>query len=87
MARSLKKGPFFHHSLLKKTKDKKDYRTIRIWSRSSTILPEFVGQQFEVHTGRAFVSILITEDMIGHKFGEFASTRKFGKHKVKKGKK
>ena len=87
MARSLKKGPFFHYSLLKKTKEKKDYRSIKVWSRSSTILPEFVGQTFEVHNGKSFVSISINEDMIGHKIGEFASTRKFGKHKVKKGKK
>jgi small subunit ribosomal protein S19 len=87
MARSLKKGPFFQANLLKKTKDKKDYQNIKVWSRSSTILPEFIGHGFDIHTGKTFVSITITEDMVGHKFGEFASTRKAGKHKVKKGKK
>lgn len=87
MARSTYKGPFFQANLLNKTKDKKDFRNIKLWSRGSTILPEFVGHGFDIHTGKSFVSITITEDMIGHKFGEFASTRKAGKHKVKKGKK
>ena len=87
MTRSLKKGTFFQANLLKKTKDKKDFQNIKIWSRSSTILPEFVGHGFDIHNGKAFVSITVSEEMIGHKFGEFASTRKAGKHKVKKGKK
>jgi small subunit ribosomal protein S19 len=87
MTRSIHKGPFFQANLLKKTKDKQDFKNIKIWSRGSTILPEFVGHGFDIHTGKTFVSITITEDMIGHKFGEFASTRKSGKHKVKKGKK
>lgn len=87
MTRSLKKVPFFHHSLLKKIKKKQDNRTIKLWSRSSIIIPEFVGYSFEIHNGKNFVSIIVNDDMVGHKFGEFASTRKQVKHKVKKGKK
>ena len=87
MSRSLKKGPFFHHSLLKKIKKKQDNRPIKLWSRASLIIPEFVGYNFEIHNGKSFVSVTISEDMIGHKFGEFASTRKQVKHKQKKGKK
>jgi small subunit ribosomal protein S19 len=86
MARSLRKGPFFQGGFLKKTKDKKDYKNIKVWSRSSTILPEFIGHVFEIHNGKAFVPITIIEEMVGHKFGVFASTRKPGKHKTKKGK-
>ena len=87
MPRSLKKGPFFHYSILKKIKDKTDSRPIKIWSRSSIVIPEFVGYNFEVHNGKSFVAITVNEDMIGHKFGEFASTRKQVQHKQKKGKK
>jgi small subunit ribosomal protein S19 len=87
MNRSLKKVPFFHHSLLKKIQKKQDNRTIKLWSRSSTIIPEFIGYSFEIHNGKNFVSIIVNDDMVGHKFGEFASTRKQVKHKVKKGKK
>jgi len=87
MNRSLKKVPFFHHSLLKKIQNKQDNRTIKLWSRSSTIIPEFIGYSFEIHNGKNFVSIIVNDDMVGHKFGEFASTRKQVKHKVKKGKK
>jgi len=87
MSRSQKKVPFFQKNLLKKTLNKKDYRTIKLWSRSSTILSEFVGYTFDIHNGKSFVSIQVIEEMIGHKFGEFASTRKQVKHKLKKGKK
>jgi small subunit ribosomal protein S19 len=87
MSRSQKKIPFFQKNLLKKTLNKKDYRTIKLWSRSSTILSEFVGYTFDIHNGKSFVSIQVIEEMIGHKFGEFASTRKQVKHKQKKGKK
>lgn len=87
MARSLKKGPFFHRNLLQKVQDKKDFRNIQLWSRSSTILPEFIGHKFEVHNGRSLVLVTVSDEMVGHKFGEFASTRKPGKHKLKKGKK
>jgi small subunit ribosomal protein S19 len=87
MSRSKKKITFFQKNLLKKTLNKKDYRTIKLWSRSSTILSEFVGYTFDIHNGKSFVSIQVIEEMIGHKFGEFASTRKQVKHKLKKGKK
>ena len=87
MSRSQKKIPFFQKNLLKKTLNKKDYRTIKLWSRSSTILSEFVGYTFDIHNGKSFVSIQVIEEMIGHKLGEFASTRKQVKHKLKKGKK
>jgi len=87
MPRSLKKGPFFHKSILKKIKDKTDFRNIKIWSRSSTILPEFVGFTFEVHNGHKFIVVSVSDEMVGHKFGEFSSTRKAGTHKLKKGKK
>ena len=87
MSRSQKKIPFFQKNLLKKTLNKKDYRTIKLWSRSSTILSEFVGYTFDIHNGKSFVSIQVIEEMIGYKFGEFASTRKQVKHKLKKGKK
>lgn len=87
MSRLQKKIPFFQKNLLKKTLNKKDYRTIKLWSRSSTILSEFVGYTFDIHNGKSFVSIQVIEEMIGHKFGEFASTRKQVKHKLKKGKK
>lgn len=86
MPRSQKKGPFFHKSILKKIKDKTDFRNIKIWSRSSTILPEFVGFTFDVHNGQKFNIVSVSDEMIGHKFGEFSSTRKAGKHKLKKGK-
>lgn len=86
MSRSTWKGPFFHSNLLKKNFEKETYQKLRVWSRSSTILQEFIGHDFEVHNGRTFLPITITEDMIGHKFGEFASTRTRAKPK-KKGKK
>ena len=90
MSRSIWQGPFLESSLLRKLggpNRKKKAKINKTWSRSSTILPEFVGHNFDIHTGKSFVSITITDDMIGHKFGEFASTRKAGKHKLKKGKK
>jgi len=84
MARSTRKGPFFHPSLLKQTKNKKDFQRIKVWARSSTILKEFIGIDFDIHNGRSFIPITIKEEMVGHKFGEFASTRKIGGHKLKK---
>ena len=78
MARSIWKGPFVERSVLKKTNGGK------IWSRRSVILPQFVGQTFEVHNGMKFIAVTVTEEMIGHKFGEFALTRKIVKHKKKK---
>ncbi len=83
MARSLKKGPFVDESLMKKVKnnnsaDKKE--VIKTWSRRSTIFPEFIGNTFAVHNGKEFVPVYVTEDMVGHKLGEFVPTRKFGGH-------
>ena len=83
MARSLKKGPFVDASLMKKVKEvnksgKKEF--IKTWSRRSTIYPEFVGLTFGVHNGKEHIPVYVTEDMVGHKLGEFALTRKFGGH-------
>ena len=83
MARSLKKGPFVDEHLMKKVKalsetDKKE--VIKTWSRRSTIYPEFIGHTFAVHNGKEFIPVYVTEDMVGHKLGEFSLTRKFGGH-------
>lgn len=83
MSRSSKKGPYVEDSLMKKVQamvkqDKK--KPIKTWSRRSTIFPEFVGLTFEVHNGKSFINVYVTEDMIGHKLGEFASTRNFKQH-------
>jgi small subunit ribosomal protein S19 len=82
MSRSLKKGPFVDQKLLKKILDKKpgDKTVIKTWSRPSTIVPEMVGFTFGVHNGRDFVSVFVTEEMVGHKLGEFSLTRKFFRH-------
>lgn len=87
MARSIKKGPFIDHHLLKKVTvavEKGDKKVIKTWSRRSTILPEAVGLTFAVHNGRKFVPVYVTENMIGHKLGEFAPTRTFHGHAEKK---
>ena len=83
MDRSMKKGPFVDASLMKKVKEvnksgKKE--VIKTWSRRSTIYPEFVGLTFGVHNGKEHIPVYVTEDMVGHKLGEFALTRKFGGH-------
>ena len=83
MARSLKKGPFVDASLMKKVEEmnKSNKKTvIKTWSRRSTIYPEFVGHTFTVHNGKDFIPVYVTEEMVGHKLGEFALTRKFGGH-------
>ena len=82
MARSLKKGPYVDHRLLKKLEGRKpgDKTPIRTWSRACTITPEMVGFTFEVHNGRKFIAVFVTEDMVGHKLGEFAPTRTFLRH-------
>jgi small subunit ribosomal protein S19 len=83
MPRSLKKGPFVDAKLLKKVEalnESKEKKVIKTWSRRSTIIPEFVGHTFAVHTGNKFVPIYVTENMVGHKFGEFAPTRTFRGH-------
>ncbi len=87
MARSIKKGPFIDHHLLKKIDhaiEKSDKKVIKTWSRRSTVLPESVGLTFAVHNGKKFVPVYVTENMIGHKFGEFAPTRTYSGHAEKK---
>ena len=87
MARSLYKGPFVDGYLLKKADAARDSGrkdVIKIWSRRSTILPQFVGLTFGVHNGQKHIPVLVTEDMVGHKFGEFAPTRTYYGHGVDK---
>ena len=83
MARSLKKGPFVDEHLMKKVQEmnksgKKE--VIKTWSRRSTIFPDFIGRTFAVHNGKEHIPVYVTEDMVGHKLGEFALTRKNGGH-------
>ena len=90
MARSLKKGPFADAHLMKKVEalneaGKKEL--IKTWSRRSTIFPSFIEHSFAVYNGHEFITVYVTEDMVGHKLGEFALTRKFGGHGDEKGKK
>ncbi len=83
MSRSVKKGPFIQEKLLKKVEAlnaANDKKVIRTWSRASTILPSFIGHTIGVHDGRKHVPVYITEDMVGHKLGEFAPTRTFKGH-------
>lgn len=83
MPRSLKKGPFIDPKLEKKVQQAKQSNlkaVIKTWSRSSTIFPDMVGLTFDIHNGRNFTSVFITEDMVGHKLGEFAPTRLFRRH-------
>ncbi len=83
MSRSVKKGPYVHASVLKKINAmnvKNEKKVVKTWSRSSTILPSFVGHTIAVHDGRKHVPVYITEDMVGHKLGEFAPTRTFRGH-------
>ena len=87
MPRSIKKGPFVDDSLLKKVRRAKeagDRRAIKTWSRRSMIVPEFLGMTFAVHNGREFVPVFVTENMVGHKLGEFAPTRTFYSHAADK---
>lgn len=83
MARSVKKGPYIHHSLLRKVEKAQESTrktVIKTWSRSSMIFPIMVGQTIAVHNGKTFVPVFITENMVGHKLGEFAPTRSFRGH-------
>ena len=83
MGRSIKKGPFVDEKLLKKVnkiKESGEKKVIKTWSRRSTIIPEFVGLTFAVHNGRKFIPVYVTENMVGHKLGEFAPTRVFYGH-------
>lgn len=83
MSRSLKKGPFVDESLAKKVEKARatnDKKSIKTWARSSTITPAMVGLSFGVHNGKDFINVLVTENMVGHKLGEFSLTRKFIRH-------
>ena len=83
MARSLKKGPYVNEKLLKKVQAMNESgkkEVIKTWSRRSTIFPDFIGHTFTVHNGKEHIPVYVTEDMVGHKLGEFALTRKNGGH-------
>ncbi len=83
MSRSIKKGPYVQEVLLKRVvamNDAGEKKVLKTWSRSSTIFPEFVGHTFAVHDGRKHVPVYVTEDMVGHKLGEFAPTRTYKGH-------
>tara|TARA_X000000368_G_scaffold408111_1_gene388368 strand:+ start:537 stop:845 length:309 start_codon:yes stop_codon:yes gene_type:complete len=83
MSRSIWKGPFVEESLIKKVERERTNpkrKPIKTWSRKSTILPDFVGVSFLIYNGKKFIPITISEDMVGHKFGEFAPTRQFFGH-------
>jgi small subunit ribosomal protein S19 len=86
MARSLKKGPFVDDHLRKKVdamNDRSERKVIKTWSRRSTIIPEMVGHTLAVHNGKKFIPVYVTEQMVGHKLGEFSPTRSFKGHGVK----
>lgn len=90
MSRSLKKPPFVHYKLMARVEEAQDSQkksVIKTWSRSSTITPEFVGLTIAVHNGNKFIPVYVTENMVGHKLGEFAPTRTFRGHADKKKKK
>ena len=83
MGRSVKKGPFVQEALIKKVltmNNKNEKRVVKTWSRASTIVPDFVGHTFAVHNGNKFIPVYVTENMVGHKLGEFAPTRLFRGH-------
>ena len=83
MGRSVKKGPYIDAKLMKKVERQEESgerRPIRTWARASLVSPEFVGHTFEIHNGRNFVRLFVTEDMVGHRLGEFAPTRTFRSH-------
>ena len=80
MGRSVKKGPFIDESLLRKVREEHGGKIIKTWSRRSTILPEMVGLTIGVHNGKKFFPVFITEDMVGHKLGDFSPTRIFHGH-------
>jgi small subunit ribosomal protein S19 len=87
MSRSLKKGPFVDEKLYRKVEKQAEStskRPIKTWARACTIVPEFVGYTFQVHNGRHFTDVFVTEDMVGHKLGEFSPTRLFRGHTNKK---
>lgn len=87
MARSIKKGPFVDDHLqvkVEKLNEENKKSVVKTWSRRSTILPEFIGHTFAVHNGKKFVPVFVTENMVGHKLGEFSPTRTYRGHKEKK---
>ena len=87
MSRSLKKGPFVDEKLYRKVERQNQQNKrapIKTWARACTIVPEFVGHTFQVHNGRVFLDVFVTEDMVGHKLGEFSHTRTFRGHTNKK---
>ena len=87
MGRSLKKGPYVDEKLYRKVEKQGEgggRKPIKTWARACTIVPEFVGHTFQVHNGRVFMDVFVTEDMVGHKLGEFAGTRTFRGHTNKK---
>lgn len=89
MPRSLKKGPFIHYKLQRKidqANEQQSKKVIKTWSRSSLITPDFIGLTLAVHNGKQFIPVYITENMVGHKLGEFSPTRTFRSHPIKKGK-
>ena len=89
MGRSIKKGPYVHEKLLARVQAMNasgEKRVLKTWSRSSTIFPDFVGHTFHVHNGKQFIPVFVTENMVGHKLGEFSVTRTFKGHGVISGK-
>jgi small subunit ribosomal protein S19 len=83
MSRSVKKGPFVQEVLLKRVQEmnaKQEKKVLKTWSRASTIFPDFIGHTFAVHDGRKHIPVYVTEDMVGHKLGEFAPTRTYRGH-------
>jgi|TARA_B100000809_G_C14997744_1_gene480390 small subunit ribosomal protein S19 len=90
MSRSLKKPPFVHYKLIQRVEEQQDSQkktVIKTWSRASTITPDFIGMTFAVHNGNKFIPVFCTENMVGHKLGEFSPTRTFRGHADKKKKK
>ena len=86
MARSVKKGAYVHESLTKRVaamNGRNEKRVVKTWSRASTVIPDFVGHTFAVHNGNKFIPVYVTENMVGHKLGEFAPTRLFKGHTTK----
>ena len=87
MARSVKKGAYVHESLTKRVaamNARNEKRVVKTWSRASTVIPDFVGHTFAVHNGNKFIPVYVTENMVGHKLGEFSPTRTFGGHSAEK---
>ena len=90
MSRSLKKPPFIHYKLMKRVEEQQDSQkktVVKTWSRASTITPDFIGMTIAVHNGNKFIPVFCTENMVGHKLGEFSPTRTFRGHADKKKKK